>query len=232
MKNIKPKIKGCYISKKTIAFFIIPTFSIPLLLLAHLFAPLNVFNANAQIVISPSNGTNNSSNNNNFLTYKNAQYHFEIGYNSNWQKIDFSPGIEENGRSIVVNFLSPTEGAFDTFREYLIVEVGHLPSSQQSSVYLSLGKYIHDQVNDYKKSLQGFQLIESSNNTGNIGNDYPSSSKIVYTYNDQLVGKIKVMNLYFTNKDNIYLLSFKSDATKYSQYLPTVQKMINSFHIT
>ena len=231
MKNIKPKIKGYYISKKTIAFFMIPIFSIPLLLLAHLFAPLNVFNANAEIAISSSNGTNNSNNNNNFLTYKNAQYRFEIGYNSNWQKIDFSPGIEENGLSIVVNFLSPAEGAFDTFREYLIVEAGHLPS-QQSSVHLSLGKYIHDQVNDYKKSLQGFQLIESSNNTGNIGKDYSSSSKIVYTYDDQLAGKIKVMNLYFTNKDNIYLLSFKSDATKYSQYLPTVQKMVNSFHIT
>ena len=167
-----------------------------------------------------------------FLTYINAQYHFEIQYDSNWQKIEFSPGIEDNGRNIVINFLSPSEGGLDTFREYLIVEVGDV-HSLQSSTYSSLSQYVLNQINDYKKSFRGFQLIESSNKTrSSVSNGYLLSSDIVYTYNDPIVGKIKAMEFYFINKDKIYFLSFKSDAIKYLTYLPIIQKVVNSFRIT
>ena len=208
--------KGMTTTILTVLLFSIAS-SLSLLLVYWL--PDNVFaNANAQIA--------------RFLTYINAQYHFEIQYDSNWQKIEFSPGIEDNGRNIVINFLSPSEGGLDTFREYLIVEVGDV-HSLHSSTYSSLSQYVLNQINDYKKSFRGFQLIESSNNTQrSASNGYLSSSKIVYTYNDPIAGKIKVMESYFANKDKIYFLSFKSDAMKYLTYLPTIQKVVNSFRIT
>lgn len=192
--------------------------SLSLSLLLYWLPEIVFANANAQIA--------------RFLTYINSQYHFEIQYDSNWQKIEFSPGIEDNDRNIVINFLSPSEGGLDTFREYLIVEVGDI-HSQQSSTYSSLSQYVLNQINDYKKSFRGFQLIESSNKTrSSVSNGYLLSSDIVYTYNDPIVGKIKVMEFYFINKDKIYFLSFKSDAMKYQTYLPIIQKVVSSFRIT
>ena len=63
-----------------------------------------------------------------FVTYENSNYRFKIQYPSNWEKVEFSPGIKESGRNIIVNFISPQETFSDLFREYLIIEV------QRSSV--------------------------------------------------------------------------------------------------
>jgi hypothetical protein len=190
-----------------------------------------------------------SNNYNTFSLYKNAQYSFDIQYPSNWQKIEFTQGIERGGRNTVVNFLSPSTGIADKFREYLIVEVDDLRPDQgfaMSSPYSSssssslLTEYVNHQISDYKKLYQGFQLTESptssllnktDNNSYSSPNDYSPSYEIVYTYEDSIAGKIKIMELYFLKNNKIYVLSFHSEASNYSKYLPTIQKMVDSFHI-
>ena len=147
-------------------------------------------------------------------------------------------GIERGGRNTVVNFLSPSEGNADKFREYFIVEVGDsavkqavaMPSSSSISL---LTEYVNHQISNYKKLYQGFQSTESLlNKSGNYGNpnDYSQSYKIVYTYGDTTAGKIKIMELYLLKNNKIY--SFCSlEASNYSEYLPTIQKIFDSVHI-
>ena len=184
-----------------------------------------------------------SNNYNTFSLYKNTQYNFDIQYPSNWQKIEFTQGIERGGRNTVVNFLSPSEGAADKFREYFIVEVEDLRLQQgfamsSRSSFSLLTEYVNHQISDYKKLYQGFQLTESPsssllNKTDNNSSpdDNSQSYKIVYTYDDTTAGKIKIMELYLLKNNKIYSLSFHSEVSNYSKYLPTIQKIVDSVHI-
>ena len=128
-----------------------------LVLSSCLFMPLSLGYTYAQTEI----GSVSSNNYNTFSLYKNAQYNFDMQYPSNWQKIEFTQGIERGGRNTVVNFLSPSEGNADKFREYFIVEVGDLRpeqgfaiSSPSSSSLLT--EYVNHQISNYKKLYQGF----------------------------------------------------------------------------
>jgi hypothetical protein len=207
-----------------------------LLLSSCLFMPLSLGHVYAQTEIA----SVSSNNYNTFSLYKNAQYNFDMQYPSNWQKIEFTQGIERGGRNTVVNFLSPSEGTVDKFREYFIVEVGDLRPQQGFAMSLPssfslLTEYVNHQISNYKKLYQGFQLTESLlNRTDNNSspNDYSLSYKIVYTYDDTTAGKIKIMELYLPKNSKIYSLSFHSEASNYSKYLPTIQKIFDSVHIT
>ena len=207
-----------------------------LVLSSCLFMPLSLGYTYAQTEI----GSVSSNNYNTFSLYKNAQYNFDMQYPSNWQKIEFTQGIERGGRNTVVNFLSPSEGSVDKFREYLKVEVGDLRPQQgiampSPSSFSLLTEYVNHQISNYKKLYQGFQLTESLlNRTDNNSspNDYSLSYEIVYTYDDTTAGKIKIMELYLPKNSKIYSLSFHSEASNYSKYLPTIQKIFDSVHIT
>lgn len=206
-----------------------------LVLSSCLFMPLSLGHVYALIEI----GSVSSNNYNTFSLYKNAQYNFDMQYPSNWQKIEFTQGIERGGRNTVVNFLSPSEGTVDKFREYFIVEVGDLRPQQgfamsSPSSFSLLTEYVNLQISNYKKLYQGFQLTESLlNKTNNYSspNDYSLSYKIVYTYDDTTAGKIKIMELYFFKNNKIYSLSFHSEASNYSKFLPTIKKIVDSVHI-
>ena len=159
-----------------------------------------------------------------FVTYENSNYRFKIQYPSNWEKVEFSPGIKESGRSIIVNFISPQETFSDLFREYLIIEVQDHPSNARS-----LDQYVSQQIDTYKKSLPRFAVIESNASTPTHTNvDHPSH-KIVYSYSDSIVGKAEVMEIDMIEGNRLYSLSYHADATKYSSYLPVIEKMIKSF---
>jgi hypothetical protein len=207
-----------------------------LVLSSCLFIPHSLGHVYAQTEIA----SVSSNNYNTFSLYENAQYNFDMQYPSNWQKIEFTQGIERGGRNTVVNFLSPSEGTVDKFREYFIVEVGDLRPQQgiampSPSSFSLLTEYVKHQISEYKKLYQGFQLTESLlNKTGNNSspNDYSQSYKIVYTYDDATAGKIKIIELYLLKNNKIYLLSFHSEASNYSKFLPTIQKIVDSVHIS
>lgn len=217
-----------------------PIFTL-LLLSPCLFIPLSLSYVCAQTEVGSASSNNLNANS----LYKNARYNFDVQYPSNWQKIEFTQGIERGGRNTVVNFLSPSEGTADKFREYFIVKVDELRPEQGFAITSPssnslLTEYVNHQISDYKKLYQGFQLAESPtssllllNKTDNSSspNDYSLSNKIVYTYNDATAGKIKIMELYLLKNNKIFSLSFHSEASKYSMYLPTIQKIVDSVHI-
>ena len=157
---------------------------------------------------------------NNFLTYGSSVYGFKIQYPSTWETIEFSGEVEEGNRKIIVNFVSPLENPSDTFREYLIIERGHVEPNTGSPLRSSVNTYLAS-----LKSLPNFRLIES--NTVRFAQS--SAEKLLYSYNNPEVGVTKTIDMLTIKNNNLYLLSFNSDAIKYNNYLPTIQKMLDSF---
>ena len=155
----------------------------------------------------------------NFLLYGNPVYGFKINYPADWEKTEFSGDIQEGHRKIVVNFISPLESASDTFREYLIIEVGMLGSQAALSFQYAINTYLAS-----LKSLPNFKLIESSILSVAVS----PAQKLVYSYSNPEVGVTKTMDLLVYKNGKLYLLSFNSDAHKYNAFLPTIQEMINS----
>ena len=176
--------------------------------------------------------SNNSSNV--FSTYKNREYGFEISYPSQWQKTEFVEGIERNGRNIVTSFLSLPEGGPDKFRAYIMGEVSDFQPNHL------LSEHVKQQIGEYEKLYPGFKLVESPSSISNIPSNISDSkqgnilseSKIVFTYDDPAAGIVKVLELYFQNKDHLYIWSLHSEATNYGNYLPIIQTMVDSFHIS
>jgi hypothetical protein len=160
----------------------------------------------------------------NLQIYENANYGFQIMYPSNWEKLEFSEGIEEGGRSIVVRFLSPAEGVSDSFREYLIIEVDKNIQSNKTR----LDKYVNSHIDSLRRSLQGFDLNEL--NTTSFARN--PEEKVVYSYRDSVIGTAKTMEVWIISSNKLYLISFNADATKYFHYLPLIEKMLGSFKIT
>jgi eukaryotic-like serine/threonine-protein kinase len=160
----------------------------------------------------------------NLETYENANYGFKIMYPSSWEKLEFSGGIEESGRSIVVRFLSPAEGVSDSFREYLIIEVDKNIQSNK----IRLDQYVESHIDSLRRSLQGFNVNEL-NITSVTHNP---EEKVVYSYRDPVIGTAKTMEVWITSPNRLYLISFNADETKYFYYLPLIEKMLSSFKIT
>ena len=205
-------------------------FSLLLLSILSTLLPFIVVEVHGQNVLRLTSANNSSG----FSIYKDQEYRFEISYPSNWQKIEFTEGIERNERKIVANFLSLPEGSSDKFRDYVIVEVSDFQPTHQ------LSNYVNHQIDNYMKLLDGFRLIESPSSLPDISGNRSDSeqggvspnSKIVFTYNDPLAGTIKIMELYFQNKDKVYILSLHSEIRSYDNYLTIIQRMVDSFRIT
>jgi hypothetical protein len=157
----------------------------------------------------------------NVLTYESSNCGFVVQYPANWQKVEFSKGIEEGTRNLVVNFLSPLEGPSDTFREYLIVQTANMTSRD-----LSLKTFTIEQMAFLKDSFPDFNILESNRSTTITSH---IAYEVVYTYSDPIIGKAKAMEIWIVNGGKVYILSYHADAAKYSKYLPTIIKMIGSF---
>jgi hypothetical protein len=166
-----------------------------------------------------------------YSSYKNREYGFELSYPSQWQKTEFDEGIERNGRMIVTNFLSSPEGGSDKFRAYIMIEVSDFQPNDL------LSEYVKQHIVEYEKMYQGFKLVESLSSLSNIpsnrsvseqDNVFPET-KIVFTYDDPIAGTVKVLEIYYQDKDRLYIWSLRSEATNYGTYLPVMQKMVGSF---
>jgi hypothetical protein len=169
---------------------------------------------------------------NNLKIYMNNLYKFVISYPSNWDKIEFSQGITESGRQIIVTFLSPLEGPSDSFREYLTIEVANLPGGTPIDKS-SLTRYAIDQIDGYRRSLHGFHplTLSAQTNSTNLSDGGLSCYTISYSYIDSTVGKIDALDMYCAKDSKIYLLSFRYDSTKYSLFLPIAKQIDNSFKV-
>jgi PsbP-like protein len=154
-----------------------------------------------------------------FLTYENYTYAIRIQYPSDWERLEFN---QRDSLNIVVIFRSPPENSSDTKLENFLIQVGNLPFQN-----IPLDEVVDANINNLKQSLIDFELIEL-NATTLSGNN--PAYKVVYT-NREGEDEHKTMQVLSIKEDKAYLLTYIAEKRKYLDYLPIIEKMIDSFGI-
>jgi hypothetical protein len=155
--------------------------------------------------------------------YVNSIEGIRVRYPVDWEKVEFAPGISEGPHKPVVNFVSPSRGPSDLFREYLLIESVNLTSNHPS-----LDSFAAGEIQYLRQSFPGFSLVQYAATRN--ATSYPAH-ELVYTYTDPTTGNDKAMEVLIVSGVKGYVLSYHAATTEFSSYLPTVQEMIDSFKI-
>jgi len=153
----------------------------------------------------------------NFLTYQNPTYGIKIQYPSDWTMSQ--TGLRDYTN--IVAFYTPLQNLTAVPSQFLLSRTHY---SQNIT------------LNDYSKlvsaTLQqpGVQIVESKPFT--LGDGTPAHSIVFIPPSGNVPFKPEIMLVWTVKGSNVYTLLYSGDAAKYSFYLPTIQKMINSFEIT
>ena len=148
-------------------------------------------------------------------TYENGTYGVHIQYPSNWSV----QGSNDTGDQInVVTFFSPTSGSVTIFTQKF----------QNSTI--DSNNYADSALESYDNSTNfpGFNLIQLKKDSTVFGNP---GYTLIGTYNDPSYGLQKVMEVGTVIGNRAYYMQFIANGSMYSEYLPSVQKMMNSLQI-
>jgi YVTN family beta-propeller protein len=147
---------------------------------------------------------------NNSLDYENSIFRIELQYPSDWNKVEG----ESN-----VSFSSPLENDSDSFQENLLIEIkpsGNIPLEDLVSL----------EIIEYRQNNSDFKLLDSVRDkiAGKPG------YKMVYEYSS---GQefYKVMQVRTVIEGRTYLVKYTAESEKFPDYLPTIQRMINSIYV-
>ena len=172
----------------------------------------NTSSANISNMIAGHN--NNNGTHPSYLIYENPADKINITYPSNWQKIEYPPGAMNYGvgHRIIANFLAPLSSS-DNWRGSMTIQI-----SSQSDV----------------KNIIPQNTTATVTNLGDhraFKSEYASNERIYLNSNLSKFNTInlKIMQVWTTIGDNTYLLTYTAEASKYQQYLPVIQRMLNSF---
>jgi len=167
-----------------------------------------------EIKIDMSNSAKNeTTRNNSFLTYENnSTLGIKIRYPSNWERLEY----DDEG----VLFLSPSESKSDKFLESF--SIGVSPSDN-----MSLSELAKQSIHNYEQQFIHFQLIGSKTITI-IGK---SVYLLNYTFTDKVFGKGMGVDIGITTGNKAYVLTYFAEPAKFSNYLPIIKTMIESFGI-
>jgi eukaryotic-like serine/threonine-protein kinase len=159
-----------------------------------------------------------SKNSSNFLTYENLSFGIKILYPANWDKQENTSSSSNNSTLYdIVTFSPPLKNSSNIIGK-LAVKVDNISDIKPTT----LANYADAIISDLK---QDFRVTES--NTTLSGNP---AYKVVYTGLEESVD-LQAMLVMAIKWDRVYMISYTAEPEKYSYYLPTVQKMIDSFEI-
>jgi hypothetical protein len=160
-------------------------------------------------------------NNTIFKTYENSIYGILMQYPFDWKNVDPGQFSQTNNFNIVVGFLSSKQSAsYRSPPAALSVGIHNLSNSHS----ITLDQYSDAQINSIKEQAS---VLESTTITLKDNNNNALAHKIVYINNK---GQ-KIMQVWTIKGDKAYHITYAADADRYSDFLPSVQKMIGSFEI-
>jgi hypothetical protein len=148
----------------------------------------------------------------NYTLYKNPTYGIAIQYPTNWKRIEYhNTPATISGSNLIVNFLAPLVNNSAHWRAHLMVQV--LKQDQAKKLVPQSQITIGDR--------QGFKSLHNS--SMQIFNLDRNTDSTVH---------IKAMDVWLTsNNGDTYLLTYKATTAEYQDYIPTIQKIIDSFRI-
>jgi hypothetical protein len=179
----------------------------------------NISNAQQGVDNNSTNNGNGNSNihNSSYLIYENPTERISMTYASNWQKIEYPPGAMGYGvgHRIIANFLAPINSS-DRWRGSLNIQI-----SSQSDLKNLIPQGANAAIANLG-SHRAFKLEYTNNEKMYLNRNLTNFNTI----------NLKIMQVWTTVGDNTYLLTYTAEASRYMQYLPIVQKMLNSFKVS
>jgi hypothetical protein len=163
----------------------------------------------------------------NFTAYTNPIYGFSLLYPSDWINEEIAPGAN---LTFLISFHPPPREFGESVEVYVAVK-------NLTDRNTLLKEFTEAEISFLEKpptpAAGGDStvrtILESEPISIAAGNT--QAHKVVYS--DKVSGTLsKIMEIYAVNGDKGYILSYVNDATTYDTYLPTVQKMIDSFNMT
>src|SRR5206468_9569703 len=145
-----------------------------------------------------------------FLTYDDLITGFGMKYPPDWER---SQHIDKS-----VTFLAPRESNSDTNpAEVRIMVIGS---------NTTLTSITQTQLSTLKNLYPDIQILESIESTF-LGHP---AHMIIFTATDDTQNLRKAMQIWFKEDTKAFLITYKSDNERFSKYLPTIDKMLNSFY--
>jgi len=147
-----------------------------------------------------------------YLTYDDLITGFSIKYPPDWERAQH---IDKS-----VTFLAPKESNSDTNPAGLGILVKVIVSNT------TLPSITQTQLDTLGNLYPDINLLESIETTF-LGHP---AHMIVFTATDNTQNMRKAMQIWFKEDTRAYLITYKSDNERFSKYLPTIDKMLNSFY--
>jgi hypothetical protein len=190
----------------------------------------NNVNNNSSFAAVPATTTAGSNTSSNYLTYNNAILGIKMQYPSDWSVREYSYN-STSPRNVIAGFYSPSKtgsqlgnisGVSGTFVPYLdIFTFG--------SNGTSLDSIVKQKINNFLNSSQ-YTINNNESKPFRLKGNH-SAYMLDYTVRvggDEFFRKRQAWTI-FDNK--VYLITFTSQDALFSNYVPIVEKMINSFEI-
>ncbi|MGL5831742.1 MAG: PsbP-related protein, partial [Waterburya sp.] len=147
--------------------------------------------------------------------YQDPSQGFEVGYPELWSKEN-----RDDFFATGVIFLSPLENAQDTFKEQVSILVEVLPQD------MSLAKYTEESIAEIKR-LSDPNV--STAQTINLGKQ--EARQVIYS-GEENGTPVRRMQTWSIKNNQAYVITYTAQPDSYESYLPTVEKMIESFAMT
>jgi eukaryotic-like serine/threonine-protein kinase len=171
----------------------------------------------------PAKPTTTTTNNTNFLIYENLTSGIKIQYPSDW--------LKEAAAGTGVTFILPTgnnNNSNNSNPEQFLAKL-NTTAIAGFPPNVPLKGMADGVLNGYKHFLPNFQLESYMNTT--LGGS--PAVKIVYRFTDpRNGGDFKASDTATIKESRLYVIQYYVQSSKYQSYLPTLQKMLDSFEIT
>ena len=178
----------------------------------------------------------------NFATYKNSAFGITIQYPFKWVKMEEDED-QDSSEKQVVKFIPTMKDPLTKYSSFIIsIHNMHRNNikdffklfDKPTSDAISLRGFVLSHLTSLSTKLLDFKFIKpESYETTLAGNNL--AQKIVYTYKEGTEDDAitaKVMDVLMVKDDKGYIISYRADSSNYLYYIPTIQKMINSFELT
>src|SRR5215216_640960 len=152
-----------------------------------------------------------------FLAYESPVSGIRTQYPDGWEIL-----IQNTSNSsLSLRFYSPPENDTDTYRENVILEINTISNNT------ALSNFTGAALASYLESFSDFELIELTST--NLANNTIPAYKLVGSRTQE---GLDFMQIVAMKEDNVYVILYSSEKTRYSTYLPIIEKMIDSFEVT
>jgi serine/threonine-protein kinase len=160
--------------------------------------------------------------NNTFKLNENPSYGIHIQYPFNW-RVDEGDVDSDDAVTDIVSFVALIGNDSETDGPSLYMSI----DNQSSNLNENLNEYLTTLIDDYNDT-EDFEVIESNTNSTLAGK---LAYKLVFTdvYDDDI--NYESMEIGTIIGDKVYIATYEAEEEQYSDYLPTVQKMIDSLKI-